>query len=125
MILPLIVNRLSRIIKTTTDFGDSWTVSWRWMSILLVNLRNRVSCYNKNITGKMIEEFEKEVDRWIEDEILVPWNDKVEVIILLMAVELPTKNKVRPVLEFRELNQFVECHTGDDVIDNCEETLRE
>ena len=72
----------------------------------------------------MRKEFEKEVDRWIEDDILVPWNDKVKGIIPLVAVE-PTKNKVRPVLNIRELNQFVECHTGHDVIDNCDETLRE
>ena len=35
----------------------------------------------------MKKEFEKEVDQWIEEEILVPWNDKVEGIIPLMAVE--------------------------------------
>ena len=29
----------------------------------------------------------------------------------LMAVEQATKNKVRPVLDFRELNKSVECHT--------------
>ena len=49
----------------------------------------------------MREEFEKEVDRWIEEDILIPWKDKVEGFIPLMAVEQPTKNKVRPVLDFR------------------------
>ena len=43
----------------------------------------------------------------------------------LMAVEQPTKNKVRPVLDYRELNTHVECHTGDDMTDVCSETLRE
>ena len=33
------------------------------------------------------------------------------------------QKKVRPVLDFRELNHLIECHTGDYVIDNCEETL--
>ena len=32
---------------------------------------------------------------------------------------------MRPVLDFRELNKSVECHTGDDLIDVCAETLRE
>ena len=73
----------------------------------------------------MREEFEKEVDRWIEEDILIPWKDKVEGFIPLMAVEQPTKNKVRPVLDFCELNQFVDCHTCDDVIDNCDNTLGE
>ena len=42
-----------------------------------------------------------------------------------MAVIQPTKNKVRPVLDFRELNEYVKCHTGDDVADVCGEVLRE
>ena len=41
-----------------------------------------------------------------------------------MAVEPLTKKKVRFILDFHELNQIVEYHTGDDLIENCEETLR-
>ena len=46
-------------------------------------------------------------------------------VLPLMAVVQPTKKKVRPVLDFRELNAYVMCHTGDDVTDICAETLRE
>ena len=57
---------------------------------------------------------------------MIPWNGSVENGILpLMAVEQPTKNKVRPALDYRELNESVECHTGDDVLDVCSDTLRE
>ena len=64
------------------------------------------------------EEFDKEVERWISEGILVPWEKPVEEgIIPLMAVEQPTKKKVRPVLDYRVLNRYVECHTGDEVID--------
>ena len=28
----------------------------------------------------------------------------------------PTKDKVRPVMDYHELNYFVECHTGDDMV---------
>lgn len=41
-----------------------------------------------------------------------------------MTVEQPTKNKIRPDLDYRELNKFVECRTEDDVTDVCSETLR-
>ena len=34
-------------------------------------------------------------------------------ILPLMAVEQQMKGKVRPVLDFRKLNEFVECYTGD------------
>ena len=47
------------------------------------------------------------------------------MLATLMAVIQPTKDKVRPVLDFRELNGHVMCHTGDDVTDVCGETLRE
>ena len=43
----------------------------------------------------------------------------------LMAVSQPTKNKVRPVLDYRELNNFVSSHTGDDTTDVCGDVLRE
>ena len=42
-----------------------------------------------------------------------------------MAVEQPTKHKIRPVLDFRELNENVSCHTGGEMTDICSERLRE
>ena len=44
-------------------------------------------------------------------------------VIPLMAIEQPTKNKIRPVLDFRELNESVKCHTDDDMTDVCSEKL--
>ena len=71
------------------------------------------------------ESFEKEVDRWVDDGILIPWEGEVEGILPLMAVVQPTKKKVRPVIDFRETNKHVECHTGGDEINICNEKLRE
>ena len=42
----------------------------------------------------------------------------------LMAVFQATKKKVRPVLDFHELNLFVVCHTGRDIIDMYNEKMR-
>ena len=56
----------------------------------------------------------------------MPWEEGVEEGVLpLMAIIQPTKNKVRPVLDFRELDGYVMCHTGDDITDVCGKTLRE
>ena len=41
-----------------------------------------------------------------------------------MVVVQPTKNKVRLVLDFRELNKYVACHTKDG-INICEEVMRQ
>lgn len=121
----------SGIVIEDPDFhatfdGQKWIVKWFWKNNEPVTLTNKVSCYDKKLEGQTKEEFEKEVDRWIAEGILVPWKNEVKAgIIPLMAVKQPTKNKVRPVLDFRELNVNVECHTGDDVTDICSETLRE
>ena len=65
------------------------------------------------------------MERWIDEGILIPWRGEVKGVIPLMAVEKPTKNKIRPVLDFRELNESVKCHTGDHMTDVCSEKLRE
>ena len=71
-----------------------------------------------------MEKYDREVERWIEEGILQELPHEVDGVLPLMAVVQDNKNKVRPVVEFRELNQYVECHTGDDVIDGYEEKLR-
>ena len=48
----------------------------------------------------------------------------MEGVLPLMVVIQPTKNKVKPVLDFQELNEYVKCHTSDDVADVCGEILR-
>ena len=35
----------------------------------------------------------------------------------------PTKDKAHPVMDYRELNNFVECHTGDDMVAVCSEKV--
>ncbi|KAG1712190.1 hypothetical protein GQR58_002379 [Nymphon striatum] len=52
------------------------------------------------------------------------WRGPIEGFIPLLAVFQPSKDKVRPVMDYRELNDFVECHTGD-VIAVCGEKIRE
>ena len=106
--------------------GEHWTVKWIWRDDQPPKLKNKISCYDRQMSGRKREEFEREIERWIDEGILLPWEGEVEGGILpLMAVEQPTKNKVRPVLDYRELNAHVECHTGDDILDVCGETLRE
>lgn len=103
--------------------GERWEVEWCWKGERPV-LKNRIGCYTHSLKGRVKEEFDQEVERWIDEGILVPWEGVEEGVLPLMAVIQPTKNKVRPVLDFRELNNYVMCHTGDDVVDVCGETLR-
>ena len=106
--------------------GEAWTVTYLFKEDQGPILTNKVSCYERGLSGRKKEEFEREVDWWVEEGILMPWGEKVESGILpLMAVEQQTKGKARPVLDFRELNESVECHTGDNVADICGDVLRE
>ncbi|GAB1602818.1 hypothetical protein Ahia01_000562000, partial [Argonauta hians] len=101
-----------------------WVVRWVWKDQPPV-LKNRVGCYGSTVKRGCQEEFDREVGRWIQEGILRRWEGKETGGVLpLMAVLQPTKCKVRPVLDFRELNDHVMCHTGGDVVDVCGETLR-
>ena len=51
--------------------------------------------------------FKSEVNRWIDNGSLVKTTCNEEGVIPLMAVVQEKKDKVRPVLNFRELNEFV------------------
>ena len=105
--------------------GSSWEVRYFWNEKGEPKLRNNVSEYARRLEADKELEFRAEVERWIKEGILVPWEKEVNGVIPLMAVEQPTKNKVRPVLDFRELNEFVSCHTGGDMTDVCGDRLRE
>ena len=43
----------------------------------------------------------------------------------MMAVIQPTKNKVYRILDYRELNRYIKCYTGDKIIDIYGDKLRE
>lgn len=105
--------------------GSHWSVKWKWKSGSPPMLHNNVEVYDRGMSENTREPFEAEVVRWIEEGILIPWEGEVKGILPLMAVVQPTKGKVRPVLDFRELNLHVECHTGDEEINVCSDKLRE
>ena len=87
---------------STAEFDSRyWTVKWYWKADKPPVLKNSISCYDKQLTSRKREAFEKEIERWIEG-IFVPWKEEVGSGILpLMAVEQPTKRKVRRVLDYR------------------------
>ena len=73
--------------------------------------------------------FDKEVEVWIEQGILVPWDKaehgNVKTFLPLMSVRQMkgTEEKVRPVLDFRSLNKNIVSLPGE--MPACETKLRE
>jgi len=51
------------------------------------------------------------------------WEGPVKGVIPLLAVFQPNKEKVRSVMDYRELNNYVESHTGNDKVAVCGEKI--
>lgn len=96
-------------------------VSWKWNGQAPL-LSNSVACYS--VGSDIREKWESEVQSWIDEGILkpVPNGVKIDSLVPLMAVSQPNKGKVRPVMDFREINKFVANHPGN--CDVCDEKLR-
>ena len=83
-------------------------------------LRNCVDFYKMD--EAVYPRFKSEVNRWIDNGWIVKTKCNEEGVIPLMAVVQDKKDKVRLVLDFRELNKFVECSGAD--AEACVEKLR-
>ena len=120
-----------RIHIDDTDFtasfdGEIWTVEWKWLTDE-PKLKNRGWEYP--VKEELRAEFASEVEQWIADGWLEPYSvqrhGQVDGIIPLMAVEQPNKPKrVRPVMDYRELNGYVKSNPGLDTA-VCQEKLRQ
>jgi len=100
--------------------GKFWTAKWNWKVNEEPSLENKVSQYSIKAAAK--QKFEDEVQDWIRDGWLKKFEGKPKGIIPLMAVIQPNKDKVRPVMDYRELNCFVSSHTAES--DVCGEKLK-
>ena len=109
----------------TAEFIDGWwIVSWRWSGKSPEGLQTQLSEYKCTQAPHVRERYCAELESWISKGWLKRWNGPVRGVIPLLAVFQPTKDKVRPVMDYRELNDFVECHTGDDMVAVCGEKVR-
>ena len=103
--------------------GSKWTVSWKWKN-RPPELKNKIDVYHSTLDEETEEKFEEEINKWIEEGWLKPQESEADGgVIPLMAVMQVNKKKVRPVLDFRELNEFVENHTSGDIA-VCDESIR-
>ena len=99
--------------------NGAWTVSWKWVEGA-PTLKNHIASYK--VPEQARDEYESEVKEWIRLGWLKPFNGKCAGIIPLMAVIQENKSKVRPVMDYRELNQYVSSHTAQN--DVCSTKLR-
>ena len=94
--------------------GHRWVVTWLWSEGKEPLLRNTIAEYE--VPHHAREAYEQELAQWIEDGWLVLHDEQKHGpprgLIPLMAVCQKNKEKVRPVLDYRELNTHVDVFTG-------------
>ena len=77
-------------------------------------LRNRVTEYSNSSNARL--SYEEEIEEWITNGWLEPYDDEkvgpAKGLIPLMAIVQQNKDKVRPVMDFRELNSHVDAFTA-------------
>ena len=111
---------------TFAPVEKTWTVAWKWRDSQEPGvLKNTLGGYA--IPPKAVEEYEKEIQEWIRQGWLLPYDEEklgvARGLIPMMAVIQQTKEKVRPVLDFRELNQYIDAYTG--AADVCADKMRD
>ena len=89
----------------------AWTASWRWLGNQEpAKLRNGGAKYH--VPDQIRPAYEEELREWIKDSWLIPYPyEKLghpKGLILLMVVAQHNKAKVRPVMDYRELNAHID-----------------
>ncbi|XP_043200350.1 uncharacterized protein LOC122369575 [Amphibalanus amphitrite] len=102
-----------------------WTVAWKWADGEGPEyLQNQVAQYA--VPPEARPAYDAELELWIREGWLQPYDERVDGpvrgLIPLMAVPQPNQDKVRPVLDYRELNGHIIAHTAD--ADVCADQLR-
>lgn len=105
--------------------AQRWVVTWKWAKGAGPEcLTNSASQYS--MPPDVRQDFDKEVNEWISNGWLVPYDETTHGpprgLIPLMAVRQQNKDKVRPVLDYRELNSHVDAYTAE--ADVCADQLR-
>ena len=107
--------------------GVEWRVKWKWRDGKSPNrLHNKVAQYG--IPQYARADYENELQDWIDRKWLLEY-DENELgppkgqIPLMAVIQRNKDNKIRPVLDWREANDFIETYTRD--ADVCVEKLRE
>lgn len=89
-----------------------WTVWWQWSSREPERFHSWRGEYKCTKVPGVGDRYNAEIQSWISMGWLVRWECPVKGVIPLLAVVQHKKNKVRTVMDYRELNGCVECSEG-------------
>ena len=107
--------------------GEFWTIEWRWKGVGQKAKSRKF--YNGHVKNQDRQLFDNEVSDWIKQGILIEHKEqkhgKVKFFLPMLAVRQVKGEsvKVRPVLDYREFNCYIESHPGG-ATPICNERLR-
>ena len=101
----------------STEFNEktkAWTMSWKWSGNQPPNsLVNKVPDYPVSV--QVQQEYRHEQETWLNNGWLLPYPEEelgpLKALIPLMAVVQQNKSKLRTVLDFCQLNGYVDAYT--------------
>mgnify|MGYP003396821428 FL=1 len=113
-------NRYAKLEIEDDDFkawlsNGIWNIAWKWREGANPVGRGR-SGYR--VKEEVIEEFDAEIAEWINDGILERWEERKHGAVMhrlpIMAIVQSKggREKVRPVCDFRQLNDVIESRPG-------------
>ena len=109
------------LIDYSTHFdGHHWEVAWQWKDSVPPKLCNHMTEYV--VSHNLFDQYRCELGKWINDGWLALCEKPSGGIIPLLMVYHDHKDKVRPVLDYHEMNQYIQSHTGKSKV--CPEMLR-
>uniref|UniRef100_A0A5S6QFH2 Uncharacterized protein n=1 Tax=Trichuris muris TaxID=70415 RepID=A0A5S6QFH2_TRIMR len=102
------------------------TAAWKWADKKAPETHwNTIEEYSP--TAEARAEYERQLDLWVHNGWLVLYDEKkfgpARALIPLMAVTQRSKGTVRPVMDFRQLNEYIDIFTANS--DVCAHKLRE
>lgn len=125
-----VVENSDRLEVDGSDFsarfdGRRWVVQWKWSDGEPL-LRNQKAEYTVAESDR--EEYDGEIKQWIADGWLEEHDERVHGVVTgvipLMAAKQPNKpRKVRPVMDYRQLNEWIISKPGVNSV-VCQEKLR-
>ena len=94
---------------TVSFDGRCWTAAWKWKSDWAPpEMIRQPASY---ASAKQFEdEVDQELSDWKKNGWLIPFTGEPRAFLPLMAIEQAAKGKVRPVLDYRAVNEFVSSH---------------
>ncbi|KFD63395.1 hypothetical protein M514_24416 [Trichuris suis] len=113
-------------VATYDPATNTWTTAWKWASAGRPEvLRNTKEEFP--LPEGIREAYTEELEQWIQNGWLIPYDESkfgpAKALIPLMAVIQRSKGKGNGLMDFRELNSYIDTYTAKS--DVCAQMLRE